>query len=135
MDLASLALAERSAPRYTSYPTAPHFSKSIGDADDACLAREPRSCPRRSRSMFHVPFCTAICAYCGCHTKAVRQDAPLEFYAQTLKSEIALTAEATRARRVASIHWGGGTPGILGPSRFSCDRCSSARSFRSFRRN
>ena len=33
MDPASLALAERSAPRYTSYPTAPHFSKSIGDDD------------------------------------------------------------------------------------------------------
>lgn len=26
----SLALAERNVPRYTSYPTAPHFSASIG---------------------------------------------------------------------------------------------------------
>ncbi|MGJ0513541.1 oxygen-independent coproporphyrinogen III oxidase [Methylocystis sp.] len=118
MDPASLALAERSAPRYTSYPTAPHFSKSIG-ADDAraWLANLDRS---SSLSLyFHVPFCTAICAYCGCHTKAVRRDAPLETYTQTLKREIALTAAATPARRVASIHWGGGTPGILGPSRFS----------------
>lgn len=118
MDPASLALAERSAPRYTSYPTAPHFSKSIGDRETrdwlACLD------PEASLSLyFHVPFCTAICAYCGCHTKAVRQDAPLESYAQTLKSEIALFSKATRARRVASIHWGGGTPGILGASRFS----------------
>ncbi|MGD9659400.1 MAG: oxygen-independent coproporphyrinogen III oxidase, partial [Methylocystis sp.] len=56
---------------------------------------------------------------CGCHTKAVRQEAPLDLYAQTLKSEIALTAQATRARRVTGIHWGGGTPGILGPSRFA----------------
>ena len=118
MDPASLALAERSAPRYTSYPTAPHFSKSIGDDDArAWLANLD---PSSSLSLyFHVPFCTAICAYCGCHTKAVRQDAPLETYTRTLKREIVLTAEATRARRVASIHWGGGTPGILGPARFS----------------
>jgi oxygen-independent coproporphyrinogen-3 oxidase len=118
MDPASLALAERSAPRYTSYPTAPHFSKSIGDGETrAWLASLD---PEASLSLyFHVPFCTAICAYCGCHTKAVRQDAPLESYAQTLKREIALMADATRARRVTSIHWGGGTPGILGPSRFT----------------
>ncbi|MFZ3180001.1 MAG: oxygen-independent coproporphyrinogen III oxidase [Methylocystis silviterrae] len=118
MDPASLALAERSAPRYTSYPTAPHFSKSIGGDDArAWLANLD---PSSSLSLyFHVPFCTAICAYCGCHTKAVRQDAPLETYTRTLKHEIVLTAEATRARRVASIHWGGGTPSILGPARFS----------------
>ncbi len=118
MDPASLVLAERSAPRYTSYPTAPHFSNSIGDAEmRAWLARLD---PGASLSLyFHVPFCTAICAYCGCHTKALRQDAPLDLYAQTLNSEIALAARATRARRVTSIHWGGGTPGILGSSRFA----------------
>lgn len=118
MDPASLALAERSAPRYTSYPTVPHFSTSIGDDDArAWLANLD---PSASLSLyFHVPFCTAICAYCGCHTKAVRQDAPLETYTRTLKREIVLTAEAMRARRVASIHWGGGTPSILGPARFS----------------
>ncbi|MBM3642089.1 MAG: coproporphyrinogen dehydrogenase, partial [Alphaproteobacteria bacterium] len=118
MDPASLALAERSAPRYTSYPTAPHFSKSIGDAQTRLWLTSLD--PHASLSLyFHVPFCTAICAYCGCHTKAVRQDAPLESYAQTLKREIALMADATRARRVTSIHWGGGTPSILGPSRIT----------------
>jgi oxygen-independent coproporphyrinogen-3 oxidase len=118
MDAASLALAERSAPRYTSYPTAPHFSKSIGDAEMRTWLASLD--PSASLSLYlHVPFCASICAYCGCHTKAVRQEAPLDLYAQTLKSEIALTAQATRARRVTSIHWGGGTPGILGPSRFA----------------
>lgn len=118
MDPASLALAERSAPRYTSYPTAPHFSKAIGGGEmRAWLSALD---PDASLSLYlHVPFCTAICAYCGCHTKAVRQDAPLADYTQTLLREIALTADATRARRVTSIHWGGGTPSILGPARFT----------------
>ncbi|WP_363347700.1 oxygen-independent coproporphyrinogen III oxidase [Methylocystis echinoides] len=117
MDPAALALAERSAPRYTSYPTAPHFSKEIGDAEmrDWLAALDPHA----SLSLyFHVPFCREICAYCGCHTKAVRQEAPLTAYKETLLREIEMTAQATRARSVASIHWGGGTPSILGPARF-----------------
>jgi len=68
---------------------------------------------------FHVPFCKEICAYCGCHTKALQQDAPLTAYKETLLRELELTAAATPARRVDSIHWGGGTPGILGPARFA----------------
>ncbi|KAF2990926.1 oxygen-independent coproporphyrinogen III oxidase [Methylocystis sp. MJC1] len=117
MDPAALALAERSAPRYTSYPTAPHFSKEIGDVEmrDWLAALDP--CATLSL-YFHVPFCREICAYCGCHTKAVRQEAPLTAYKETLLREVEMTARATRARNVASIHWGGGTPGILGPARF-----------------
>jgi oxygen-independent coproporphyrinogen-3 oxidase len=117
MDPAALALAERSAPRYTSYPTAPHFSKEIGDAE----MRDWLAALDRHASLslyFHVPFCREICSYCGCHTKAARREAPLTAYKETLLREIEMTARATRARRVASIHWGGGTPSILGPARF-----------------
>ncbi|WP_424361994.1 oxygen-independent coproporphyrinogen III oxidase [Methylocystis parvus] len=118
MDPAALALAERSAPRYTSYPTAPHFSRAIGDAQmrEWLAALDPHA----SLSLyFHVPFCREICAYCGCHTKATRQEAPLTSYKETLLREIEMTAQATRARGVVSIHWGGGTPSILGPARFA----------------
>jgi oxygen-independent coproporphyrinogen-3 oxidase len=117
MTSASLALAERSAPRYTSYPTAPHFSPAIG-AEQAGRWLAELS-PRANLSIYlHVPFCPAICTYCGCHTKALRQDAPLTSYKETLLREIELVAASTPARRVRSIHWGGGTPSMLGPSRF-----------------
>lgn len=117
MTLASLALAERSAPRYTSYPTAPHFSNKVG-------AEEARDwlgelAPTANLSLYlHVPFCPAICTYCGCHTKALRQDAPLTAYKETLLREIELVSGAAPARHVRAIHWGGGTPSMLGPSRF-----------------
>jgi oxygen-independent coproporphyrinogen-3 oxidase len=117
MEPASLALAERMVPRYTSYPTAPHFSKAIGDAQ----MREWLTDLSTDSSLslyFHVPFCKEICAYCGCHTKALQQYAPLTAYKETLLREVELTAAMTPARRVDSIHWGGGTPGILGPARF-----------------
>ncbi|WP_400769619.1 oxygen-independent coproporphyrinogen III oxidase [Methylosinus sporium] len=117
MTSASLALAERSAPRYTSYPTAPHFSAAIGPDQAARWLAELPSQSNLSLYL-HVPFCPAICTYCGCHTKALRQDAPLTSYKETLLREIELVAASTPARHVRSIHWGGGTPSMLGPSRF-----------------
>ncbi len=118
MNSASLALAERAAPRYTSYPTAPHFSQAVGPEQMRLWLRELPDTATLSL-YFHIPFCAEICAYCGCHTKALRQDAPLTVYKETLLREIELVASTTKARRVISIHWGGGTPGMLGPARFS----------------
>src|SRR5581483_1742172 len=67
----------------------------------------------------HVPFCTELCLYCGCHTKMVRRRAPLEAYARRLAGEIALLARRLGGRNVLYIHWGGGTPSILGPAALS----------------
>jgi len=115
---ASLALAERAAPRYTSYPTAPHFSAAVGESE--ARAWLGALAPATTLSLYlHVPFCPSICAYCGCHTKAVKQDAPVAAYKETLEREIALVAAATPARRVKMLHWGGGTPSMLGPQRFA----------------
>ncbi len=110
----TLTLAERSVPRYTSYPTAPHFSAAVGPPQYAEWLGELS--PAATLSLYlHVPFCKELCLYCGCHTKAVRQRAPIDAYAEKLKQEIDLLANATRSRRVVHLHWGGGTPSILGP--------------------
>ena len=105
--------AERNVPRYTSYPTAPHFGPQIsGRAYTAWLSDVPNTA---DVSLYlHVPFCREICHYCGCHTKASRKDAPLVAYAQTLIEEIRLISRLLGgARRVTHIHWGGGTPSLL----------------------
>jgi oxygen-independent coproporphyrinogen-3 oxidase len=109
----SLALAERNIPRYTSYPTAPHFSAAVGPQTYAqWLSALP---PAASLSLYiHVPFCTELCHYCGCHTRAVRKREPVEAYAERLLDEIALLTPL-RGRRLTHLHWGGGTPSILGP--------------------
>lgn len=114
----TLPLAERNVPRYTSYPTAPHFTTAVAARTySAWLSDLP---DQASLSLYiHVPFCTKICLYCGCHTKAVRRQDPIERYADRLINEIAVVAAAAGHRKVAHLHWGGGTPSILGEARLT----------------
>jgi len=109
----TLTLAERTVPRYTSYPTAPHFSAAVTPGTYAAWLSELPDTATLSLYL-HVPYCTELCLYCGCTTKAVRRRAPVEAYAEHLKNEVDLLGAATGARRVVHLHWGGGTPSILG---------------------
>ncbi|MTI42429.1 oxygen-independent coproporphyrinogen III oxidase [Roseibium hamelinense] len=108
-----LSYAMRSVPRYTSYPTAPHFHDGVGS--DVYGQWLERLGPQDTLSLYlHVPYCRDICHYCGCHTKATRKEAPLVAYARTLGSEIELVAShLEQAGPVKHIHWGGGTPSLL----------------------
>ena len=117
MDM-TLTLAERNVPRYTSYPPAPYFSPTVGARlYRAWLAELPKSA---TLSLYlHVPYCRELCFYCGCNTKAVRRQAPVEDYAEHLKKEIALLGAAIVSHRVVHLHWGGGTPSILGAGTLS----------------
>lgn len=110
---ASLIRAERNVPRYTSYPTAPHFSAAIGSDVYASWLAELQ--PDTTLSLYiHVPFCTEICHYCGCNTKAARRRDPIDRYAERLAEEADLVGAATGRRKAVHLHWGGGTPSILG---------------------
>jgi len=111
-------LGER-VPRYTSYPTAPYFTPNVGPAIyRSWLEALPASA---SLSLYlHVPFCQSLCWYCGCHTKIPGHREPIDRYVEILEREIALVADVLRERRsVLHIHWGGGTPTIVGPEAFS----------------
>ncbi len=113
MNSQTLLLAERAVPRYTSYPTAPHFSAEVTAAEYTRWLAEQRADATLSLYI-HVPFCQAMCAYCGCHTKVVRRPEPVQAYLDALLAEIDLLARSTTARRVTHLHWGGGTPTMLG---------------------
>lgn len=106
------------APRYTSYPTAPHFTHEFGDAEYQTLLTGLD--PDDSLSLYlHVPFCQTMCWYCGCHTRIVASYSPIEAYLRALETEIRMVAAALPQRMsVGHIHWGGGTPTIMAPSAF-----------------
>jgi len=105
-------------PRYTSYPTAPHFSAGVGGKTYRdWLSRTPESA--RLSLYLHVPFCRSLCWYCGCHTMVAGERGAIDRYVGALQTEIELVAEALASpRQVAHIHWGGGTPTIVGPATF-----------------
>ncbi|MGQ7791551.1 oxygen-independent coproporphyrinogen III oxidase [Faunimonas sp. B44] len=102
-------------PRYTSYPTAPHFGDAIGaETYRNWLAALPRDA--RLSLYCHVPFCDTLCWFCGCHTKETRQYAPVAAYAGSLVHEIRTVAGLLpEGPVVRQIHWGGGSPTILSP--------------------
>lgn len=121
---------DRAVPRYTSYPTAPHWQPgvaaetyrdwlaAIGDGDQCSL-------------YFHVPFCAAMCWFCGCHTKIVNRYRPVADYAAVLRQEVALVAGAIpEVPVVTHVHWGGGTPTMLSPRDFSSLMETTRRHFR-----
>ncbi len=112
---AILRHTERPVPRYTSYPTAPHFHAGV----DAGVYRGwLRQLPESAAlSLYvHVPFCDTLCWFCGCHTKITRQYAPIADYLEALKREItAVAAHVPASARLAHLHWGGGSPTILTP--------------------
>ncbi len=100
-------------PRYTSYPTAPHF----GDGVDGALYRRwlAETDPGLDLSLyFHIPFCDEMCWFCGCYTKIVKRYQPVRDYLEILLGEIDLVADALPGRfRARHLHWGGGSPTML----------------------
>ena len=106
----------RNVPRYTSYPTAPHFQAF--ETPDAYLASLAALKPAEPISLYlHVPFCRQLCWYCGCNMKLASKDAPIAQYAQTLRQEILLLAKhLPTPMKISHLHWGGGTPTALSPA-------------------
>lgn len=102
-------------PRYTSYPTVPHFSESVRSDDYSGWLSNLDSAEPISLYL-HVPFCRQLCWYCGCNMKLASRDEPVARYAAVLRREIALLASRLPARMTLShLHWGGGTPTALVP--------------------
>ncbi|NOD32936.1 MULTISPECIES: oxygen-independent coproporphyrinogen III oxidase [unclassified Ruegeria] len=111
--LAKLGLFDAKVPRYTSYPTAPHFSNDVG-ADlfgDWISGIKPGS----AISLYiHVPFCRRLCWFCACRTQGTQTDNPVIAYVDVLKAELdLLAARLPKGVVLSRLHWGGGTPTLL----------------------
>jgi oxygen-independent coproporphyrinogen-3 oxidase len=105
-------------PRYTSYPTAPHF-KAIDKLRLLSTWQEELDETKPVSLYLHIPFCAEMCWYCGCHTKITKKHEPVESYVSALISEIEQTAQRLSTKRTVShIHFGGGSPTLLEPAEF-----------------
>ena len=105
-------------PRYTSYPTAPHFHANVDASHYAQWLTELDPATELSLYM-HIAYCAEMCWFCGCHTKITRRYAPVEAYMKAVMGEVDLVAAKLPGRMaVRHIHFGGGSPTILSPEDF-----------------
>ena len=111
--LAKYALA--TVPRYTSYPPATQFHGGVGERQYrdwlVAIGRDD------TLSLYvHIPFCSSLCWYCGCHTTVPNSAERVLDYVDALKLEIARVGECVSpSARVGQVHFGGGTPNLLMP--------------------
>jgi oxygen-independent coproporphyrinogen III oxidase len=103
-------------PRYTSYPTAPHFHAGITRSVYAGWLQA--LAPDATLSLYlHIPYCDRLCWFCGCHTKHTLRYEPVADYLVALNAEIDWVAEQLGGKgRVTAIHLGGGSPTLLTPA-------------------
>lgn len=107
-------------PRYTSYPTVPAWTESVGVVDyqknlNAVQVDESLSL------YFHIPFCEKLCHFCGCFQIITKDHTRSLPYIDALLQEIKTVAGHLKnaVKPVSQIHFGGGTPNFLMPEELS----------------
>ena len=115
MENSLLAKYSGAVPRYTSYPTAPHFHEDI-DCGKYAQWLQAITGTERISLYVHVPYCDRLCWFCACHTKHTLKYEPIAIYLESLKKEIAAVgALVSRDAAVTAVHFGGGSPTMVRP--------------------
>ncbi len=113
-DAELIARYDGRGPRYTSYPTAPHFTNDFTANDYREFAHISNAAGSPLSLYVHIPFCQSLCYYCGCNKIITRNQTRVSKYLRNLHREIDMQAELyAPSRRVEQLHLGGGTPTYL----------------------
>jgi oxygen-independent coproporphyrinogen-3 oxidase len=118
IDFDVLKRFNQQGPRYTSYPTAPVFSDKFTQDDFVDEIRDTNGAgsDQPLSLYFHFPFCEKLCYFCGCNMRVTHDRALIKEYIGYLKKEIDLIRPLiSNERKIAQMHWGGGTPSYLYP--------------------
>lgn len=118
IDVELIKKYDNPGPRYTSYPTAPHFSDSFTQEDfleEIEATNKGGDLPDLSLYV-HLPFCDTLCYFCGCNMILTHNRDRISRYIKYLKKEIDLiSTRIAPGRKAVQLHWGGGTPTHLSP--------------------
>ena len=119
MDPKLVTKYNKNVPRYTSYPTAPHFKS---DFDYIKVLNNLQNIDKNEPiSLYvHIPFCEILCLYCACNTKIIATQKPVDEYLVYLKKELdILKSKIPAGLKVNHLHFGGGTPTSLSADNFT----------------
>ena len=107
------------APRYTSYPTVPHWNRSPSESEWITSIEHTLNDSNAFWSLYiHVPFCETLCTFCGCNNSITKNKTLGLPYVNTILDEFKIYLEKTpllKKRILKSFHIGGGTPTFLSP--------------------
>ncbi|MBT3436577.1 MAG: oxygen-independent coproporphyrinogen III oxidase [Oceanospirillaceae bacterium] len=99
-----------SGPRYTSYPSALQFSENFSDES---FLQDLANEQGHIAVYIHLPFCRSMCWFCGCTKIITRNQASADLYLDYLAKEMQMWAPHLQNKKVAYVHFGGGTPNFL----------------------
>lgn len=112
----TVARFDRPGPRYTSYPTVPHWTDAFDREAHHAALEEAAGDPAPLSLYVHIPFCRKLCLFCGCNTYITRNsDRPPAYLDTLLKEAEKAAAHLAPRREIAQLHLGGGTPTHLAP--------------------
>lgn len=124
IDFEKFAKYSKSAPRYTSYPTAIEFKESFTYENlKNALARNDKFSldSKLPLSIYvHLPFCKSACYFCGCNVIYTSKEDKKDRYIDYLNKEInILKTLMDTNREVVQFHFGGGTPTFFNAEQLS----------------
>ena len=102
------------SPRYTSYPTVPHWNTPEFNTQEhlSRLVASYKKDKEEGLSLYiHLPYCESLCTYCGCNKRITKNHAVEEPYIQAIIKEWKMYVEVLGEKpKLAELHLGGGTP-------------------------
>ena len=99
-------------PRYTSYPTVPHWQSETPTEEDwiSSVRQSYEEYPELSLYI-HLPFCESLCTYCGCNKRITKNHSVESPYLEAVLKEWKMYVQRLDQRpTIKEIHLGGGTP-------------------------
>jgi len=102
-------------PRYTSYPPANYFREGFSENEYVTMLDESNQWQPSNISFYvHIPFCRKMCFYCGCNSCPIPKGNQVQEYVDALIKEIqTVKKHLDPQRKIAQIHFGGGTPNAI----------------------
>jgi oxygen-independent coproporphyrinogen-3 oxidase len=114
-----LAKYDVPGPRYTSYPTVPHWDSTPSETEWLARVRAALSAGAGQGAALyvHIPFCRSLCTFCGCNTRITRSHSFVAPYTRTLLTELDLYRSRLGVSMIefGQLQLGGGTPTFLEP--------------------
>lgn len=114
-----IAKYDVAGPRYTSYPTVPYWDATPSEQQWLeRIANALRQGSEHGAALYlHIPFCRALCTFCGCNTRITRSHSFVPPYLQSLLGELDLYRRQLGVAQleIGELHFGGGTPTFLTP--------------------